>query len=800
MADPAGEVCRRRRAARTFAALGGILLLAGQHATAAAQSPAALQGGRLNATADLTYWQVTSYGAAPIIAIGSRQGPALQIHSGAPSDTAVAQELHLQPHAFYRIEAGIATDDLDAHGAPICGAVEVQRHNGTGVLAASANRYGTSPWRTVSVFFRVPSDGIARICLFFTGFAAGGGGTGTAWFRSVRIRKVDPSMAPLKITSELLKNARISRFQYGQFVEYLCTLIPAMWAEKLYDGSFEGLGPPDGADPYNFEFIRQTDYKEKPWYPCGEVNRGEYSHDSTTRVSGAVSQRIAITGNTPATAGIAQDGVAVNRRIPCKFHIWLRADGVSGPVMVRLHRGPRLLAECHFTPTTKWARYAATLSAAATTNDATLSIEFRGPGTLWLDSASLTPTDAILGWRRDVVKAVRALKPRIIRFGGSALDDPARGKFNWKATIGDPDKRAPFRAWGGLQPAGAGLEEIVQFCGLVGAKVLMCVRTTNNTPENAAEEVQYFNGAVTTPMGALRARNGHPEPYGITWWQVGNERASKEYETELPEFCRAMLAADPNIRLMSSYPTPGVLEGAGQYLSCVCPHHYNIGDMIGTREGLESVRELIQKHGSGRNIHVGVTEWNTTGGDEGVHRARLWTLENALACSRYQNLLQRNSDLVVIANRSNLINSFCSGIVQTNNHALWVTPTYYAQQLYSTMAGDYPLKIDSETGVELDPDISATISADRKTVTVFAVNESGRGVARPLDFSAFGHPGTVQVTTLADSRAAGEPDAFNSFDHPTRVGLTHAELHVQSAKFDYTFPPWSLTVLRLKMP
>ena len=79
----------------------------------------------------------------------------------------------------------------------------------------------------------------------------------------------------------------------------------------------------------------------------------------------------------------------------------------------------------------------------------------------------------------------------------------------------------------------------------------------------------------------------------------------------------------------------------------------------------------------------------------GPNAARLWTLENALACSRYHNLIHRHCDLVAIACRSNLINSFCSGIIQTDNHRLYKTPTYYAQQLYATLAGDRPLRIDS---------------------------------------------------------------------------------------------------------
>jgi len=35
--------------------------------------------------------------------------------------------------------------------------------------------------------------------------------------------------------------------------------------------------------------------------------------------------------------------------------------------------------------------------------------------------------------------------------------------------------------------------------------------------------VEYTNGAVSTPMGRLRAANGHPEPYGVRYWGIGNE-------------------------------------------------------------------------------------------------------------------------------------------------------------------------------------------------------------------------------------------------------------------------------------
>jgi alpha-N-arabinofuranosidase len=304
---------------------------------------------------------------------------------------------------------------------------------------------------------------------------------------------------------------------------------------------------------------------------------------------------------------------------------------------------------------------------------------------------------------------------------------------------------------------------------------------------------------VNTPMGALRAKNGHPEPYHIRFWQVGNERSGKEYEDRLPAFCKAMRHADPSIRLLSSYPTAGVLRGAGDQLDYVCPHHYS-HDLPAMENDLRAVRRLIETEAPGRPIRVAVTEWNTTAGDAGPRRAMLWNLDNALACSRYQNLLHRYCDLVEIANRSNLTNSFCSGIIQTDSHRLYKTPTYYAQQLYSTLAGKFPLKFASDLPAELAPDLSATLSADRTTVTLFAVNQTGSEIARPLGLSGFGaNGGQAEVWTLEDRHRAGEPDVTNSFDEPERIVPVHSLFHAPSARFTYRFPPYSLTVLRWKI-
>lgn len=598
------------------------------------------------------------------------------------------------------------------------------------------------------------------------------------------------SDAPMvKVTRDALGDGRISPLQYGQFVEYLCDLVPAMWSEKLYDGSFEGL------TPYAFVYLKEKDFKEQPWYPSGATNRALYSSDRESKVSGEASQKIEAEQGAPSTVGLSQDGIFVDGDVPCVFKCFLRGQSLSGPVRVTLHQQGKALASCEFEPSGEWKPYTARLISTERAENATLSVQFRGPGTLWLDNASLMPEQTVGGWRPDVVEAVRALKPGVIRFGGSAVDP---GEFEWKETVGDADRRKPFRAWGGLQPTGPGLEEFVQFCRAVDAEPLICVRFNKRTPQDAAEQVEYFNGSVDTPAGAQRSRNGHPQPYAIKYWQVGNEVASAEYDEKLASFCQAMKKVDPSIKLLSSYPAPKLLENAGSILDHVAPHHYST-DLAGLERNIADIRQMIRTHAANRPIKIAVTEWNTTAGDPGPRRAMLWTLQNALACSKYHHLLHRNSDIVEIANRSNLANSFCSGIIQTDTHRLYKTPTYYAQQLYATLAGERALKIDP-AGADAAIDLSATLSHDGKTLVLFAVNDTLKQVSQRLDLSSFGDKGQeLSLWTLADRDRAGEPDVTNGFSDPQRIAARESKIKVESGRFNYDFPALSLTVLKWKI-
>ncbi len=579
----------------------------------------------------------------------------------------------------------------------------------------------------------------------------------------------------------------ISPYQYGQFIEYLCDMVPGMWADMLEDGSFEGL------TPYAFEFIKETDFRPRPWYPIGAVHRMRVTPDESAPVQGKRCLIVEALPGPDAVVGIAQDGLPVRKSRRYRFSSFIRSSDSVRTVTVSLFERHRRLALAQLTPTREWHEVSCELAPRADAEAASLAIEFTGPGFLALDCASLMPDDSIGGWRADVVAALRALNPGVVRFGGSVVDYPSYGDYDWRKTVGPISERSPFRSWGGLQPAAAGLEEIIQLIQAAGAEPLICVRFNGSTPEEAAKQVEYFNGDAESPMGRLRARNGHPEPYGVRFWQIGNEVRSDAYDRGVARFARAMKAADPCVSLLGSYPTEAVVRTGAGLLDFVCPHHYACDDLEQTERDIQSVRRTIAEHAPGSGMRIAVTEWNTTAGDWGLTRGRLWTLANALACARYHHLLHRNADIVHIANRSNLANSFCSGIIQTDGARMFRTPTYYAQQLYATTAGRTPLVHTTDRHADLD--ISATYSSRRRKIAMFIVNDGEDDTLVRIDLAHVGIiGGRLSVTTVGDTASAGQPDVSNSFSQPRRVFPNQRQDDVRTASPVIQCPALSITL------
>jgi alpha-L-arabinofuranosidase len=450
---------------------------------------------------------------------------------------------------------------------------------------------------------------------------------------------------------------------------------------------------------------------------------------------------------------------------------------------------------------TEWKGADVTLTPRRAARDATLTIEFEGPGTLWADRVYLIDRNAVLGlWRPDVVKALKDTNPGIVRFGGSAIET-----FEWSDTIGDWDHRAPYAddPWGGLQENFVGVEEFVRLVQHVGAEPLICLRWTGRTPQDAANEIEYFNGSPDSKWGQLRAKNGHRDPYHVKYWEVGNEVGGAAYEASLTGFGEAMRRVDPSIKILSSYPSRNIVKLAGSLLDFLSPHQYSVGDLNGTEDELKQLRDIIQQDSKGRDIRLSVTEWNASGGDWGLKRGMLHTLGNALVCSRYQNMMHRYADLIGISNVSNFSHSFAGGQIQPGPGYFYTIPDYSAQILYQRAAGSFPLGVNRSCPLSFylrEPDLDATVSADGRTLRIYSVNSTSD--LRKVDFVLSQRLGTIAAAesyVVGDTNIVPDSEAMNSPDDPYRVSTRTKKLFLSGSKFDYGFAPFSVTLLEIQL-
>jgi alpha-N-arabinofuranosidase len=736
------------------------------------------------------------YGAQPSIAadtaVSTEGRQSVRIRAERPSDAAVAQDVEVKPGGIYRFSGRVRTRDLVPEPRSwTYGTFQIQDIHGRTIARLKSHR-GTSDWTREEVVFRAPADGKVHVVCFFVGF---GKGTGTAWFDDLRLSEVT-GQSEIVVTAKRLQKEPISPLVYGNFVELLSDLVPSMWAEKLDVGSFEYLRTPEERRlrESRFTFDPKRDPKDRLWRPIGERAHAQWALDAQRPFNGLVSQRIGLASG-GSEAGIAQDGIFVEAGESYRFVGHFRQRELTGPVFVELRKGGDVLArETIGAVTADWSRRAITLRPKATATDATFVLRIASPGTVWVDRVSLMPENSVAGWRPDVVEAIRRMKPGVLRWGGSTTEG-----YDWKKGIGPWESRVPFanRYWGRIDPNTVGIDEFLAFCRAVGAEPLVCVRWSGQKPSDVAEMVEYCNAAATTPLGSLRAKNGHPEPYGVKYWQIGNEVGGNEYDASFAAIAKAMRAVDPAIKILAAFASDELVASAAEWIDYVCPHHYDCANLQATEADIQRHAELIERLGRGRPIKMAVTEWNTTAGDWGPDRGRLWTLQNGIACARYLNLCHRWSDLVKIACRSNISNSYCSGIIQTNNHALYGTPAYYVSRLYALHGGAHPLELGAATPL-LGLDVSANLSADGKRLSLCVLNPEKEPATKTVDLTALGKVApTARVWTIADADDGRDPEATNSFARPERIATRATTLSNAGRRFSYRFPAYSVTVMEL---
>jgi alpha-L-arabinofuranosidase len=206
--------------------------------------------------------------------------------------------------------------------------------------------------------------------------------------------------------------------------------------------------------------------------------------------------------------------------------------------------------------------------------------------------------------------------------------------------------------------------------------------------QDALDEIEYVTGGPETRRGAERVKDGHPEPFKLTYVEVGNEdffdNVKGSYDGRFAQFFDAIKKKYPQLQVIATTPVQGRTP------DLVDDHYYR-----STREmALDSNHyDAVDKDGkpkfsrTGPKIFVG--EWATTQGSPTP------TMEAAAGDAAWMMGMERNSDMV-------LISCYAPLLVNVNRNARqWGTnligydalksfgsTSYWAQRMFAENKGD----------------------------------------------------------------------------------------------------------------
>ncbi len=591
-------------------------------------------------------------------------------------------------------------------------------------------------------------------------------------------RAKPPEALAATVTLGAETGRRLPPLQRGFFLEFLGHCIfQGMWDERLHNRKFIGPPTPTGVVWKWERFGKPKACAPDPAHPYAEPQ----------------SQRIDLG---KAEGGVAQRELTLGRGVDYAVRVVVKAAGGVRAVRVGLGDDRGVHGKHAFDLRgADWQTLACTLKATRDTAKGALAIAANGPGQLWVGAASLMRADHVGGFRRDLLEVARLAAVPIFRWPGGNM---ASG-YHWRDGVGPQDRRPTRwdRAWKAWVYNDMGTDEFIAYCRVLGAEPCICVNAGEGTAEEAAAWVEYCNGAPDTPNGRLRAANGHREPYSVKYWDIGNEiwgpwqlghTTPEDYGLRAVEFARAMRRADPEIVLIAS----GVLDDAysdwnrralricGKAVDMLSVHDYVGYDarrctdpewakVAGAPLRIErSLRNTLRiaEQAAGKRLPLTFDEWNTTPGKARAAHG----LADAIYAAGVFHAMHRVGDGVPIGNYALMVNVI--GALRTRPGRVLQTPVFLAFRLFAEHAGPRDVAVAADgpafRGLPV-VDVAATLSDDRRTLHVTAINRHPRRPVRlAWQLGELRPAGVARITTLTGP----EPWARNTWDGPDTVSLS----------------------------
>ena len=444
------------------------------------------------------------------------------------------------------------------------------------------------------------------------------------------------------------------------------------------------------------------------------------------------------------------------------------------------------------------------------------------------------------GFRTDVLAALENLRMPLLRWpGGNFVSG-----YTWTDGIGPVDQR-PRRlelAWHDVESNRFGTDEYIAYCRALGTEPFICVNMGTGTMEEARSWVEYCNSTSDTYWANLRRDHGHPEPYNVKYWALGNEMygawqigalSADDYVKKAIEFAKVMLWTDPTIELVSCGHTGSaawdrtVLEGLAKFIRYHSIHIYTGNadyaenvyqphlaewELANMRTEIDRVRK---QQGIEHEITVAYDEWNVWYRAHQPERLEeRYDLSDALAVAAYLNIFVRQADVVTVANLAQMVNVIAP--IFTSPEGLYLQSIYHPLALLAehtqaialaawvdspkvTLPGTPPGQDKPSRAAKLGEfdvlDVAVTRDGSRSTLVISLIN---RDEVDNLDVEIDLAAGTVSGTVSRFEVNGSDVHGINDFATPDNVSIAETTEHQSGARLLVQIPPHSHTVLRME--
>jgi alpha-L-arabinofuranosidase len=551
--------------------------------------------------------------------------------------------------------------------------------------------------------------------------------------------------------------------------------------------------------------------------------------------------RIASQGTAP--LGISNEGfrgMGVSQGETYNFSAQVRRVTETPNLRVQLYGGDGTLLDSVLVKglSNAWSQCTAVLHPKDTDPKARLAVLVEGKGTLDVDMVSLFPAHTWKnrpgGLRADMVQKLADLKPGFLRFPGGCIVEGSvlSRRYQWKNTIGPvAERKLLVNRWNYeflhrptpdyYQSFGLGFFEYFQLCEDIGAEplpILNCGMACQfnsgelcppdeltNYIQDALDLVEFANGPVDSVWGAKRAALGHSEPFHLKLMGVGNEQWGQQYIDRYAPFAKALKSRYPSLQLVAAAgPDPGDerFKFAWSKLrelnaDLVDEHCYAKPDWF-----FSNTHRYDHYDPSGPKVFMGEYAAQSVGI---VSTKNENNLVCALSEAAYLTGLERNAAVVRMASYAPLFGNLDAwqwrpDLIWVDSLHVFATPNYYVQQLFSCNRGDVVLPTTLD-GVETSPSgvqnlyASATHDDQSGEIILKVVNPGAE--ATPADIKLDGLT-RVEPQAKAAVLAGASLSDVNSLAEPEKVSPVTSTFEDAAAHFTRTFPPHSLTVLRIK--